>query len=411
MPTPGTKTPLTAVLALTALASVGTGVIWNGIAFIAQQQHAFSERRTLVLYLAMGATYALGAWRAGDAARLLRRRLTARAIIALSLVAQSIVSFLPLLSASAGVLWFVAVATSALSSLLWPLVESYLTSGRHGRHMRYAIGVWNIVWTASVAVSMLLMAPLLIHRPSDAIVMLGICNALALICVRFFAPAPAPHDAALSRASIREHYPRLLVAFRVLLLLSYVVSEALAPLLPYLIEGVLQESRDSFVIAGLEVSWRTIVAAVWMLARVGAIAIMWRLPFWHGSWRTVHLGALTLAVGFAIIVAAPALASMLAGLAIFGIGVGVIYYAAIYYAMSVGAAEVDAGGTHEAMIGVGYALGPAAGLLGFALADAIGPLTPPAGVIAVVWAMLAAGGILALVLVRRTPAASSDSVV
>ncbi len=398
------------MLALTALTSIGTGVIWNGVAFIAQQQHAYSERRTLLLYLAMGATYALGAWRAGRVVRVLRRRLTPRAIVALSLVAQSLVSFMPIVSGAGGVLWFVAIATSALSSLVWPLVESYLTSGRHGVHMRHAIGVWNLVWTASVALSMLLMAPLLVHRPSDSIVMLGVCNALALVCVRFLAPTPAPHDPARNRTSIRAHYPRLLVAFRVLLLLSYVVSEALAPLLPYLIAGVFHEAGDSFVLGGFEVSWRTIVASVWMIARVGAIAVMWRLPFWHGSWITLHVGASALALGFALIVAAPSLPPMLAGLAVFGVGVGVIYYAAIYYAMSVGAAEVDAGGTHEAMIGVGYALGPGAGLLGFALADAIGPLSPASAVIAVVWLILLLGAMLAFVLVRRTPLDSGDPV-
>jgi hypothetical protein len=40
-----------------------------------------------------------------------------------------------------------------------------------------------------------------------------------------------------------------------------------------------------------------------------------------------------------------------------------IYTGALYYAMEVGQADVDAGGAHEALIGLGYALGPGCGLL------------------------------------------------
>jgi hypothetical protein len=43
--------------------------------------------------------------------------------------------------------------------------------------------------------------------------------------------------------------------------------------------------------------------------------------------------------------------------------VGTIYAGAFYYAMAVGAAEVEAGGKHEALIGAGYCLGPVCGLL------------------------------------------------
>ena len=41
---------------------------------------------------------------------------------------------------------------------------------------------------------------------------------------------------------------------------------------------------------------------------------------------------------------------------------GVTYYAAIYYALALGRAEVEAGGTHEALIGGGYMVGPGIGL-------------------------------------------------
>jgi uncharacterized membrane protein YeaQ/YmgE (transglycosylase-associated protein family) len=45
-----------------------------------------------------------------------------------------------------------------------------------------------------------------------------------------------------------------------------------------------------------------------------------------------------------------------------------LYVGAIYYAMEVSHSEVDAGGTHEALIGVGYAGGPLCGLLATGIA-------------------------------------------
>jgi hypothetical protein len=60
------------------------------------------------------------------------------------------------------------------------------------------------------------------------------------------------------------------------------------------------------------------------------------------------------------------LVPLLVGLLVFGVGMGLTYYAAFYYALAVGHAEVDAGGTFEALIGLGYCVGPLLGLLGHA---------------------------------------------
>jgi hypothetical protein len=46
----------------------------------------------------------------------------------------------------------------------------------------------------------------------------------------------------------------------------------------------------------------------------------------------------------------------------------------LYYAMSVGGADVDAGGTHEALIGAGYTIGPGIGLLATVATERAGVL-------------------------------------
>jgi hypothetical protein len=97
---------------------------------------------------------------------------------------------------------------------------------------------------------------------------------------------------------------------------------------------------------------------------------MWRVHFWHGRWGTLLAGALALAAGLCTTLLATTVPGIVAGLSLFGVGMGLTYYAALYYALAVGHAAVEAGGTFEALIGAGYCLGPLLGLAGQAAGGA-----------------------------------------
>jgi hypothetical protein len=49
------------------------------------------------------------------------------------------------------------VLGAAASAVTWPIVESYLSAGRHGAEMRAAIGWFNVTWTPATATALLLM--------------------------------------------------------------------------------------------------------------------------------------------------------------------------------------------------------------------------------------------------------------
>jgi hypothetical protein len=110
--------------------------------------------------------------------------------------------------------------------------------------------------------------------------------------------------------------------------------------------------------------------------------------------------------------------ALIAGLAVFGVGMGVIYCSALYYAMAVGNAAVDAGGKHEALIGIGYGGGPICGLLAIAAADSgwlakgqtLGRLTGGQfQVLMLVIVALLASGVVALSLWRALRHASTPA--
>jgi MFS family permease len=372
-------TSLPWVLGVTFLASLGTGVFWHGLAFIAKHAYGFDQTRNLVLFGVMGAIYTVGAFQAGRIDALTARRLSARGLLAWAFSLQGLVCLLPIAAPGEWTLWVTAAVVSLLSSVVWPIVESYVTSGRHGPAMRSAIGWFNVTWMPAMAVPMFLMAPLLEHHGEWTFGGLAVANAVAIVAVIGLAPRPAAHDERVAAEHVSETYPFLLRSARVLLPLSYVLMSVMAPILPYRFERL-----------GVDVFWETPSTATWMICRVVALVVMWRLAFWHGRWGTLLLGGLTMAAGFAAVILAPSLPVMLAGFACFGIGLGVVYYAALYYAMSVGRAHVEASGTHEGLIGAGYVAGPILGLAGTALGGG-------AAIVGLVWGALALSAIPAVI--------------
>ena len=168
-----------------------------------------------------------------------------------------------------------------------------------------------------------------------------------------------------------------------LLPLSYLISSNLAPILPHRLAGL-----DSVVPA-------SVIAASWMVARFLSLVVMWRLGFWHGRWGTLLLAAVALAGGLALVLLAPGLGGVVAGLLLFGTGTGLIYYSALYYSLAVGHAQVEAGGNFEALIGLGYCLGPLLGLGGQLLSGG-DPARARTATVALVWIAAAAIGLAAL---------------
>jgi len=360
------RASLTASLVLTGLASTGTSVIWNGLPFIAKRDYGFSESENLALYLLIGFVYVIGALSSGVCTRALRPFVSLRTIIAVLLATVTAVCSLPLFLNSPLVMWIAGGVSGFCSAWLWPIVESYLVAGRHGTEMRRAIGWWNLVWMIAVASVMISMAPLMGSHESMVIVGLGVLNLLAIGVLPWYSKNPPEHEELKSIEHVPDGYHGLLKGARVLLPLSYVINGVLAPLLPYVLAAI-----------AIDIFWQTPIVSIWMIARVIATAFMWRFDRcqtpsvrhqvsdtgWHGKWSVLWGALVSMTTGFILILSAWGLFPLIVGLVLFGGGMGVTYYAALYYAMSVGRAEVDAGGKHEAFIGGGYMIGPIVGLV------------------------------------------------
>ena len=128
-----------------------------------------------------------------------------------------------------------ALVGTAGSASAWPIVESYLTAGRHGPEMRSVIGKFNVTWAPATAVPLLLM-PLIarLFGMTWTIGCAAIVNFAAIIVViLYLPPRPGAHAAEEAHAALGPEYPMLLKSASLLLPLSYVISANLAPLLPH----------------------------------------------------------------------------------------------------------------------------------------------------------------------------------
>ncbi len=293
------------------------------------------------------------AYFSGPLLRAVQRRLSPRGVLVALLVVQTLICPLPLMGSVWGVI-ATALGTSAVAATLWPVVESYLSSGRHGHQLRHSVGLFNIVWTSAVAAGLFMMAPLFATQYTRlAIVAIGPCCLLSALCLPWFPSKPPPHLDDGQAPIVPPVYRPLRDATRSLLPTSYLLIGALGPLLPYAIAKL-----------SVAAAWQTPLAATWLSVRVFAMLGMWRLRFWHGKWATLALGAALMSGGFFVAMVAGTVPTLIAALAAFGTGHSILYYASLYYAMSVGHGEVDAGGHFEALIGAGYIMGPLASLAG-----------------------------------------------
>lgn len=367
------RSPLWATAGATWIDNFGASTALIGVYFIAKRAYGFSDGALLMLGLVQGVTYVIAALAAGPLTRRLAgpdRPISTRAMLAWLHVLLSVVCLAPVVLRSPISMWIVVGVYAPLTGILWPTIESFLSAGRTGADLRRSSGIFNLSWASCQVVTFWLIAPFMREPESAlwAIPVMGFSHLLAVPLIFRFQREPAAHGEGGHAHSPEEaaRYRLLLHCHRLLLTLSYVVFSALNPLLPSIIGDRLR----------LDATLATPLTSVWMISRLGAFFVMGWWEGWHGRFLTLLWPLILLIGGMGMALLAPSVWVLAIGLAFFGIGMGSIYSAGFYYAMEVGSAGVDAGGKHEALIGVGYSVGP---LLGTAAGGAIRAGVAPEG--------------------------------
>ncbi len=384
------RTAFTPQLLLTFLASLATAVMWCGLGFVAKHGYGFPEWMTFVLFAASGVVYCLAALLAHTVLERLKGRISPRSVLAIALLVQGSISPLIGMIDGAWILWFVSFGVSVCSAFIWPIVESYMSSGTSGPEMRSRIGWWNICWMTGTAIGLVGMTPFLQADSARwAIVLLGPASIIAATTLFWFRASPtAPTPRSDRPGIIGTNYRPMLSSCRVMMPLSYVLIGAIGPMMPYRLEDL-----------DVPLIWETPLTSIWLFIRVLAVAVMWRLSTWHGRWGSLLTGGTSMAVGFVLITVGPNTPTVILGLGLLGIGQGVTYYSAIYYALALGDGDVESAGKHEALIGAGYGLGPIIALFGLSLG----------GGVAIGWLVITATGMASWPAIRPWLRARRDT--
>lgn len=392
------RSPQWATLALSWVDNLGAASALIGIYFVAKAQYQFTPAQSLLLGVVQGVPYVIAAALSGRIVRAIAgpsRAMSTRTMLALLHVLLALLCLLPWAWRSPASIWTLVAIYSPLTGILWPTVESFLSSGRTGSELRAVTCRFNLAWASSQVVTFWLLSSLVERHPLVAIALLGFSHAAIIPVIFALEREPgghAPEDHHLSDPAKHRWYTNLLWCHQLVLVLSYLVYTALQPLLPTLTERL-----------GFDESRSTLIVSVWMISRVAVFFLMERWGGWHGRSVTLVWSSAVLLSGFVLAMLASTVPVFVLGLALFGAGMGATYSAAFYYAMEVGSAGVDAGGRHEALIGVGYTVGPMAGLaaegavsVGLISTGGMNPLTvglvmlPSAAVAALVWRRLRA---------------------
>ena len=396
--------PLGRLLVITFIESFATTLIERGVYFYSHDRLGFTDGENLGLALGFGAAYALGAM----ASHGLAARVTEKRLLAASLIAQFAGFATLFFSAGATLLVVMNTVLGCVNGLKWPVIESYVNAGRTPAAQARAVGLFNISWAPAVAVGLVMAGPLIGWWSPSLFAAAGLLNLVSLTLTWPLERRPAhlafdhperPAPGAMVR------FRSLLAASRWSMLGSYSLMWVLAALLPRVYADL-----------GVSVTIATALSALLDGVRTAAFVGLGLWVGWHSRRWTQVIVIFGLPAGFFLSLFAPniaaalgggsglGLATVLLGEVIFGLVAGTTYFAALYYAMIVKNAAVEAGGAHEGLIGAGFAIGPLAGLAGGWIAPMLGgPVAGMTAGIAPVVIICSAGAVWFLVKCGRSP--------
>ena len=355
------RRPKTWYFVLEGLNAFAASYYFNYLFFHLRDQCGFGARSNLLVAALHGLVYMIFAWISGRFAQ--RRGYFAALRVGFAGMGLPLVlgSFFP---ESAAVQVAVLGVWTWGMSFTWPALEALASEGESPGALPHMIGIYNVVWAGGGAVAFLLGGavfqwlgtPSLYWLPAALhALQLGLLAGLAGPAQAIPHPSPAPPPAT-------EHHPEA-VAYRQPVRpetflkmawwanpFAYVAMNTLQPIIPSLAQRLELSTAASGVFA-----------SVWLFARLGTFALLWKWTGWHYRFRWLAASLLLLIVSFTTLLLVERVWWLVLAQVAFGLAVGLIYYSSLFYSMDVGETKGEHGGLHEAAIGVGIFLGPTVG--------------------------------------------------
>jgi MFS family permease len=343
------------LLAVSFLESFATICVERGGYFYTHDRLSFTLDQNLWLAFGFGAFYVAGASLCNRISRLWgEKRLMTMMIAAQALCNVLMVAF-------GATPWAYVALTMLLAisyGLKWPLLESYVAAGLTPRESASAVGKFNVAWAGAIPLALIVTGPLV--APGGWWPGLFLLPVLISVVDIWLLRPVEPHPRHLAadhpaRPSVPQmaRYKALLLSARVQMLCSYCLLFILAALLPQKLDEI-----------GMPQSHAPAFSGLIDVVRLASFVLLALFTGWHNRVSPLVLTVFVLPPAFAMVLLPSSTGMILAGELACGLAAGLTYYSSLYYAMVVKNAAVDAGGAHESLVGLGFAVGPLMALAG-----------------------------------------------
>jgi MFS family permease len=324
----------------------------NFLFFYLRRTFGFGEVENLLTAALGGFVYIIAAWQGG---RLAQRHGCIR-MLGLGCCVIILSLWLGLLFTAATAQVMVFCLWTAGVCLIWPALEA-LISERAGAKLAKMVGIYNITWAGGAAIAYFTAGILIEKLGMLSLFWLPLAlTALELAILPFIARClknendRSFQEANLTEAVYETDTKRFLRMAWIANPFSYVAINTVIPLIPSIAERL-----------SLSTGMAGIVCSLWMFARLAAFAVLWRWTGWHYRFRWLMGSFGLMILCFFGMLMSQSIGFLLVAQVGFGLTIGLIYYSSLYYSMNVKENQGSNAGLHEAMIGVGLFVGPAAG--------------------------------------------------
>ncbi|MCC7146511.1 MAG: MFS transporter [Phycisphaeraceae bacterium] len=387
------------ILLATFLLTLAALLIARGTYFYTEKLFAFTKSQNLWLALGMGVAYVLGAF----VSHRLSIRLGQRRLLQLTILGQALIYILQTIYATPLVVSISYVAVALPVGAMWPLLESFVSAGHNPADTSRMLSRFNVSWSVAIPLAVALVGPLIKLHPSMLFVVPTVLCLAASFLLRKLEQDPVhlPLDHPDRPPPHRlDAYASLTLSARLVMMVGYGMTYILAPVVPEIFQKNLHLSLPA----------ATTLWALYDVSRLLAFLLMRYTTAWHDRRSILALPAVLTPLSFLLILMSPGIypnvALVILGELIFGLSQGIAYNAALYYVTVIKNASVEAGGDHEAIIGLGYVLGPSLALFSVLLAQAT--QMPTAGQVIGLLPLTAGSLIGGIYPLLRRPAKSSS---
>lgn len=390
----------TGYFVLEGLNSFATVYYFYYFYFFMQKQFGFGNKANLMLAALNGATYAICCFFAGKIAQ----RGYFRALKA-GFTTMACAMSLGLLVTSAAGQVCVMVLTVIGMCFTWPTLEALVSEGEDRTGVQHMVGVYNVVWAGTAAVSNFFGGAMLAHLGLKSLFFVPLTIQVVQLGTTLWLErkarssngSPIPGDAGCSPPEVEPakaaRHPLPAAKTKAFLRMAwlanpfaYIAINTLIAVMP----GTALRLDLSTTVAGF-------CCSVWCFSRFGAFLGLWLWNGWHYRFRWLLLSYLCLVASFIGVLLAPGVTVLILAQFFFGLATGLIYYSSLFYSMDLGDTKGEHGGFHEAAIGLGNFAGPSVG----AAALQFVPNSAHSGAFAVTVLLLGGLGGLATIWWRR----------